>query len=65
MDVQVVSTSWLVLASTWLVFQATTWNSAAMNMEVLIFLQDPGFNFLDKCPGVELLYHIVLLILSF
>ena len=65
MDVQVVSTSWLVLASTWLVFQATTWNSAAMNIEVLIFLQDPGFNFLDKCPGVELLYHIVLLILSF
>lgn len=65
MDVQVVFTSWLVLASTWLVFQTTTWNSAAMNMEVLIFLQDPDFNFLDKCPGVELLYHIVLLILSF
>ena len=40
-------------------------NGAAMNIGMLIRLQDPDFNSLDKYPGVGLLDHMVVLCLIF
>ena len=40
-------------------------NSALINMEMLVILQDSDFKFLNQCPEVKLQDHLVLLFLIF